>query len=1391
MDLLHLARRLTITGCVLATCLAPAFAQSTEPPRRQATPTLAVDEAFAKYIAPDALTRALASRDPSRLADVGLQLAEAERVLKRRQQGITAEQVLRQAEQRAIETGDKTTLDRLARAAADRNDKSAAARLSKAAAKVVQPASPGPKAKTKLNAASRDDDDVSTNTPPQTDSAPDPQAQADPTPQPDPTQQAGQTADSSAGSSPVGQLTQPDSQGDLSLAQAAPLVEAGRATTDELRSRATEGTGEIVGTAIGLSEKAATMVGKAAGTVVDAMGSISEIQEGAEGIERAQQPLDDSSMYNPVFRDKVRDNIQTSIDRVQERVDNSTDPSQMANDRALLANYKEELRRMGREEINPEFMYNQNMWMQRSIQSVGEGAKLSAGVRSLDPAGSTTNANRQASIPLPADPAFDSFASPDLLAGAIQRGDASLLTDAGLLLAEGERKLNPTRRGISASAVLALAEAKAKAANDQATLGRLARARGKTHSPAPTNPAPKAKTNIAAAPSAKPAAAQARLSASSRDLRSTASRSSTPAAAKAATSRVAARPALSQARPSVGQARPKVATRLGGSSRDLPVATATGGASAPSRDNLQGPKTLSPAQAISTLRDPAFDAYVDLRLLGLAWDKKDPSGLADAGLRLAEGEHVLRRSHRALHASDLLETAARAALARNDRDTIQRLASFAKETGNGGLGALVMSSSKLGAGSRDVSGGLGAAVSILLPLDRTAPQTFAAVQGVVEATRRASIAGDIAALDRVAASLTKLSGLSAGLRKSLGDRIAQARQAVNASKGGARPANGRPSQDALNRLGKASRDIFGDAADAISSAGDAVSSTVDQAAQDASNAAQQATQDASNVAQQAGQDASNAAQQLGQDAPAAAQQLGQDASTAGQQLGQDVKDAANSDAGKIAVGMVTNPEQTTEQIAVDAVIGAVVAGSDGNLGDALKGAETGAVQGGASGGDAAAQILDGNVQGAVKSLIASEAGNALTSAGLEDYAAAGQQIMQGNAKGAAEDLAVAAVGTAVEAYGGGDIGAGAAQGGLQAALDGGGLKGTLAGAAGGAVEGAGGGDTAASVVAAAVSGAYDGAAQGNMNAAASGAAQGATTAAINSIDVGNSQANAILQSEANALVQGNAGNQQYQAAMVQQAETAAFRQGERAALQQLGGSSRDLTTAPRTSAPGQAELADPAFDMFVDTNELISVWRRKDSRAMVDAALKLDEGERVLLRPRGGVTSAELFLLAAEVARASNDPVTLRRIARIGQERGDAALVARSSSAGKLGSSSRDIDQGSEIVVNIDEMSPAAFAAFRECVLVIKGAKVGADRAALDRLEAALPSMRNLDAKTRLRVRTLIGQAREQVESSPANSIPAAHSLNRLGWASRDLRVGGTGRANSTYSKPQPTRGPR
>ena len=502
--------------------------------------------------------------------------------------------MLRQAEQRAIETGDKTTLDRLARAAADRNDKSAAARLSKAAAKVVQPASPGPKAKTKLNAASRDDDDVSTNTPPQTDSAPDPQLQADPTPQPDPTQQAGQTADSSAGSSPVGQLTQPDSQGDLSLAQAAPLVEAGRATTDELRSRATEGTGEIVGTAIGLSEKAATMVGKAAGTVVDAMGSISEIQEGAEGIERAQQPLDDSSMYNPVFRDKVRDNIQTSIDRVQERVDNSTDPSQMANDRALLANYKEELRRMGREEINPEFMYNQNMWMQRSIQSVGEGAKLSAGVRSLDPAGSTTNANRQASIPLPADPAFDSFASPDLLAGAIQRGDASLLTDAGLLLAEGERKLNRTRRGISASAVLALAEAKAKAANDQATLGRLARARGKTHSPRRPTPRrrPRPTSQRLHRPSQPPRKHGSALAVETSGPRLHAPRLLPRPRRRPPGSRPGRR--SSQARPSVGQARPKVATRLGGSSRDLPVATATGAQVHHLETTCRGPKRSRP-----------------------------------------------------------------------------------------------------------------------------------------------------------------------------------------------------------------------------------------------------------------------------------------------------------------------------------------------------------------------------------------------------------------------------------------------------------------------------------------------------------------------------------------------------------------------------------------------------------------------------------------------------------------------------------------------------------------------------------------------------------------------------------------------------------------------------
>src|SRR3990170_1248000 len=48
------------------------------------------------------------------------------------------------------------------------------------------------------------------------------------------------------------------------------------------------------------------------------------------------------------------------------------------------------------------------------------------------------------------------------------------------------------------------------------------------------------------------------------------------------------------------------------------------------------------------LRDPAFDRYVNLALLGTAWADLDSSLMTDVAFQLIEGERVLVRPHRVI-----------------------------------------------------------------------------------------------------------------------------------------------------------------------------------------------------------------------------------------------------------------------------------------------------------------------------------------------------------------------------------------------------------------------------------------------------------------------------------------------------------------------------------------------------------------------------------------------------------------------------------------------------------------------------------------------------------------------------------------------------------------------
>ena len=82
-----------------------------------AEPEWVADPAFDRYVDTDLLLQAWSQLDPELLADVGLQLAEGERVLRRPHKSVPADKVLAMAVKAALEKDDKATLDRLGKAA--------------------------------------------------------------------------------------------------------------------------------------------------------------------------------------------------------------------------------------------------------------------------------------------------------------------------------------------------------------------------------------------------------------------------------------------------------------------------------------------------------------------------------------------------------------------------------------------------------------------------------------------------------------------------------------------------------------------------------------------------------------------------------------------------------------------------------------------------------------------------------------------------------------------------------------------------------------------------------------------------------------------------------------------------------------------------------------------------------------------------------------------------------------------------------------------------------------------------------------------------------------------------------------------------------------------------
>ena len=172
------------------------------------------------------------------------------------------------------------------------------------------------------------------------------------------------------------------------------------------------------------------------------------------------------------------------------------------------------------------------------------------------------------------------------------------------------------------------------------------------------------------------------------------------------------------------------------------------------------------------LYDRAFDPFVDLTLLGKAWDGLDPALLTDVALQLAEGERVLMRPHKAVEVDKLLAIAATLAGQKNDKTTLDRLAKAAELRGNQDLANRVAAAGKLAESSRGVEDVLKVGVN------RISAQTYAMIRGLLVSLEAARAACNLEGLDQMQAELESLEGISEEQRDQLQGLIGQTRARI-------------------------------------------------------------------------------------------------------------------------------------------------------------------------------------------------------------------------------------------------------------------------------------------------------------------------------------------------------------------------------------------------------------------------------------------------------------------------------------------------------------------------------------------------------------------------------------------------------------------------------------
>ena len=188
------------------------------------------------------------------------------------------------------------------------------------------------------------------------------------------------------------------------------------------------------------------------------------------------------------------------------------------------------------------------------------------------------------------------------------------------------------------------------------------------------------------------------------------------------------------------------------------------------------------------------------------------------------------------------------------------------------------------------------------------------------------------------------------------------------------------------------------------------------------------------------------------------------------------------------------------------------------------------------------------------------------------------------------------------------------------------------------------------------------------------------------------------------------------------------------------------------------KIVDPAFDMYVNPETLDLARNTPEASLMLDVALQLAEGERVLLRSHRAVSSEELLKLAAKIAAVKEDKETQQRLKLAAEKLGKENLVAEFDSIAALAGNSRGLPK------------PKFSTDDKEIGLVLDGAMEAAEnavllenRAMLAQIEMDLLSI-ELPEKVAAEAAKFLAEANEQI---PADAI------SKLAGASRQFPGGG------------------